>query len=71
MSVALGIQRAKCLRRFILSSVAYLAVPYFPTLSDKQHDLREKVTEQKLFVLIFFTTIFILTTERTMISKFT
>jgi hypothetical protein len=56
VSVAVGIQRAKRLRRITLSSVAYLAVPYFSTLSNKQHDLRKKVAEQKMFALIFFTT---------------
>ena len=41
-------QRAKRMRRFILSPVAWLAVPYFPTLSHKRH-------EHKMCVVIFST----------------
>ena len=45
VSVALVIQHAK--RCAILSSMASLDPPYFPTLSHKRHDLRIEVTEQK------------------------
>jgi hypothetical protein len=42
-AVALATQHTKCIRRFLLSSVAYLSVPYFSTLSQKRHDFRKKV----------------------------
>ena len=51
VSVALGIQHAKRMRRIILSCVACLAVQYSPTLPHKRHDIRRKVTEQKMSVL--------------------
>ena len=41
VSVALFIQHAMYIRRIMLSSVAYLAVPYFPTLSHKRQDFRK------------------------------
>jgi hypothetical protein len=56
VSVASVIQHAKRMRRIILPSVACPAAPYFPTLSHKRHDFREKVTEYKTCVLIFSTT---------------
>ena len=56
VSVALVIQHAKRMHHNISSSVACLAVPYFPTLSHKRHDLREKVIGYKMCVLIVSTT---------------
>jgi hypothetical protein len=38
--VALVIKHAKHMRHIILSSVAYLAVQYFPTLSHRRQDVR-------------------------------
>jgi len=37
-------------------SVTCLSVPYFSTLSHKQHDFRGTFTEHKMGVLIFSTT---------------
>jgi hypothetical protein len=52
VSVALVIQHAQRMRRFILSSVASLALTSSSTLSRKRHDIREKCTEHKTCVLI-------------------
>jgi len=43
MSVVLVIQHAMCMHHIILSSVAYLAMPYFTKLSHKQHDFGKKL----------------------------
>jgi len=48
--VALAIQHAKRMRRIVLSSVAFLAVPYFSKFH-KWHEFREEVTELKMCVL--------------------
>jgi hypothetical protein len=49
--VALVIQRAKCMRRIIFSSVPRLTLPYFSTFSHKRHDFRKIVTKYKMRVL--------------------
>jgi hypothetical protein len=53
--VSLLMQHAKRMLSIILSSVAYLAVLYFYTLSHKRHDFRGKSTEHEMCVLIFCT----------------
>jgi hypothetical protein len=53
VSVALVIQHAMPMRRIILSSVSYPAVPYFSTLSHKRHDFRKKRLLNIKFVFWF------------------
>ena len=57
--VVLIIQHAKRMHRIILSYVALLTVPYFPTLSRNRHDFRENVTEHEMCVLFFSITFFL------------
>jgi len=58
MSVALVIQHAQRMRPIIFSSVAFMVLPHFSTLSHKRHDFRKKkVTERKMCVLIFSTSL--------------
>ena len=57
MSLALFIQNAKRMRRIVLSSVTFVALSYFSTLSHKRYDLQEKRLLNIKCVLIFFTTL--------------
>lgn len=41
------------LRSITLLSVAFLALPYLPTLSHKRNDFREKKNEYEMCILIF------------------
>jgi hypothetical protein len=52
VSVAFVIQHAMRMRRTILSSAACLVLPYFPTLSHKRQDFRQKLWNAT-YVLIF------------------
>jgi uncharacterized membrane protein len=45
-----------CMDRIILSSVTCLGLAHFSTLSHKLQDFRGKGVEQKICVLIFYTT---------------
>ena len=53
--VALGIQYAMRMCRFILSSLTCPAQRYFPILSHIKHDCRKKVTEHKMRGLLYST----------------
>jgi hypothetical protein len=55
--VALLIQHAKRLLHIILLFVACLAVSYFSKLSHKLYNFGENITEHKMCVLIFSTTL--------------
>ena len=57
MSVALVIQQAVQMRCIIVSSVACPAIQHFSALSHKWHDFRRNVTEHKMCLFIFFTTL--------------
>jgi len=50
--IALVIRCAKHMCLIILSSVTFLAVPHFSTLFHKWQDLRKKVIEHKLWMII-------------------
>jgi hypothetical protein len=47
-SVALIIQYAQCMRRITLSSVAYLVLTHFATLSHTRHNFQENFFEHKM-----------------------
>jgi hypothetical protein len=60
------------IRHILLAPVVCLAVPYFSTIFHKWHSFRENVTQLKMCVLIFSTTLseiflIIRRTERNMI----
>ena len=46
-SVALIIQHAQCMRRITLSSVAYLSLTHFATLSHTRHNFQENFLRVK------------------------
>ena len=52
MLVALDLNNAKRMRP-VMSPVACVATLYFSTLSNKQHDCQEKVTEHKISFLFY------------------
>jgi hypothetical protein len=47
--VALLIQHKMRMRHILLSFVAFLAPPYFSTLSNKRHDFRKEVTAYEFY----------------------
>jgi hypothetical protein len=51
--LALVFRHAKCMRRIIFSSVAYLLLTYFSTLSHKGQDFWKRCTEHNMCALIF------------------
>ena len=56
MFVAVVIQHAKSMGRIILSFVVSMALSHFSTLTHKGHDIRKRVLNKKICVLIFSTT---------------
>jgi len=50
VSVAFVIQHAKRKRLILISSVGWLALPYFSKLSPKQHDFPENIFDHKMYV---------------------
>ena len=75
VSVDLGIQNVQRMSRILLSNVACSALPNFSILSPKKRqDIRKKVIEHKMCVLIFYTTLsetclIVRRTERDMIKE--
>ena len=51
LPVTLVTQKAERMRRIMLSSVACLAVPYF-SISQKEHDFRQKVFEHDTYFFL-------------------
>ena len=57
VSVAVLIHHATNINHIVTSFAVPLTPPYFSTLSHKRHDFRKYVTEHKMCVLIFSTTL--------------
>jgi len=55
--VVLVVHHAKLMRRIMFMSVPSWAVPYFPTFSYTWSDFWRKVTDHKVCVLIFSTSL--------------
>jgi predicted transcriptional regulator len=58
VSVALFIQHAKRMRRIIMPSVAYLAVPYPSIMNNTRHNFFKKLTDYKMCAVTFSATFF-------------